>query len=438
MKRALFGRARRREHQAGAAVVEYGLLLFAVLICSAVAIKRIGPQVGCAALDATGSLVGGSGGACGGATASATGGTGGGGSSGNSAGSGGTGGGSSNAGSGGSEGSGEESSGGYIASASSFDDGAGGLMGAPGLMGGGGGRGMVAMSVGGGSLGGGNDEGSPSDDSFAAQVAGTTPQQEDLTFAKLSSISDGANRPTKGAGGFRPLTDAELAAAGITPSMLQDDKSGFAATVFTNGKGDYVVAYRGTQFDGSLPGPGTDVMQGAGLSTMQFAEGARLGKAAKNAFGNDVVFTGHSLGGALASSSAALTGLPAVTFNAAGVHDHTLLRDGVDPATERAQADNGQVRNYEVKGEILSTLQERNSAVMPQALGRKIQIADPDPAATKAAAEQSNPFNLYWPTLMRRGELHGDFVQGMKAGPVKYEDSAGKTQEYSFTDPPHS
>jgi Flp pilus assembly pilin Flp len=40
----------------GASMVEYALLLFAVLICAAVAIKTIGPQVSKAGTQATSNL----------------------------------------------------------------------------------------------------------------------------------------------------------------------------------------------------------------------------------------------------------------------------------------------------------------------------------------------------------------------------------------------
>ena len=472
-RRSLVARAQRRTHQGGAAMVEYSLVLFAVLICGGATIKKVGPSVACAGANATDSLSGGLGnGGCAGATASSSasgaGGSGSGGSGGAMTGS--SGGDDNSGGNDESAGAGAGSGGGGdLAFSSSYDDGAGGLIGASGsirMAGGGssngsssnnsensstsgsaGGSGLFGSgSVGGGGGGGGGGDGSEATgedsyaargDSFASQVAGTSPQQIDRTLAKLSADVYGDKNAThqKGADGFKPLTKKQLAAAGITPNMLRDNVDDYVADVYTNGKGDYVVAYRGTMFD-SPGGPITDVQQGAGLPTGQYVEGARLAQQAKAAFGNNVVFTGHSLGGGLAASSAALTGTTAVTFNAAGVSDNTLMFDGVNPAAERAQANNGQVRSYEVKGELLTGLQNVPGSVMPHELGRKIQIQDPDPGVTAAAAKAWSPLNP-WPLLNREGELHGDYLQGLNAGPVKYRDANGKVQTYDLTGSKH-
>jgi hypothetical protein len=463
---AFVARARRRVNQSGAALTEYSLLVIAVLICAGGAIKLLGHSAVCAGLNATDALPGddGSGGSCGGggsASASAIGASSGGANGAAGGASSGSGGGSNGVAADERGGGGGAASGGYVSAAVAYDDGAGGLVGASGSRGGSGFGASVGVGGGGGGeagLGGSNaalvskngpeDQYASEGDNFAKKTAGVDPQKGDLTLAKLAMSTDGFNgkTPTKGAGGFVPLTKEQLANAGITQSMLYDPSSGYAAEVYTNGKGDYVVAYRGTQFPSSigqaitdpksLAGVATDVDQAAGINTKQYVEGARLGKAAKNAFGGNVVFTGHSLGGALAASSAAMTGLPAVTFNSAGVHDNTLRRDGVNPAAERAQAANGQVRDYEGKNELLSGAQDAHPG-MAQALGHKIQFADPDPAATKAAAAQSNILNP-WPLIGRRGTLHGEVVQGLEAGPVTSTGSDGKTHSYWLTDPPHS
>jgi hypothetical protein len=495
-RRSLVARAERRKNQQGAATVEYALLLFAVMICGASAIKLIGPAVACAGMDATGSLAGGGGGGggCGGATASASG-------AGGSAG-------GSNSGSVAASAlaaadlgaGGAGSSSGYIASATSYDDGAGGFLGGSGSSsgglgnpneadmdpgaappssasnassgsdslsivgggGGGGGRGALGMSRGGdaritsnddatnGSAGanGGEDSSAARGNDFASQVAGKKPEQIDLLFAELAMNTDGFNgkTPTKGAGPFVPATKDQLAAAGITQSMLFDKKDGFAAQVFTDGKGDYVVAYRGTQFPSisqaikdpeSLGGIGTDVAQGAGLNARQYHEAARLAEAAKTAYGNNVVFIGHSLGGGLAATSAAVTGLPAVTFNAAGVHDNMLQDLGLTPSVARAQAANGQARNYEVDHDIVSTAQNAPGSILPQAMGSKIEVKDPNPGLTAADAKKSNIFNLDAPIVNRGWDLHGDVVPAMKANPVSYRGADGKTDSFEFSNPSH-
>ncbi len=439
--RSVVARAQRRTKQTGAAMVEYSLLLFAVLICAAGAIKMLGPAVFCAGVSATDEL-GGSGdsGSCAGATASA------GGSAATSEAS--TSGGSTNpSGSDeGSEGSGGSSSGSVASSSgSSGDDGTGGFVGGSGSSAnsqtgssGAAGSGSITGASGSGSStatasNSSNASGAPS---FSSQVAGTAPKAIDLTLAKLANDVYGGNgaggngKPVVGADGFKPVSSADLAKAGITPSMLRDDNSLFRAQVYTNGKGDYVIAYRGTV--GSITGPGwqTDVQQAEGHATAQYSEAMRLGAAAKAAWGNNVVVTGHSLGGGEASAVAAGTGLTGVTFNAAGVNDATLNREGVNPAAARNAAYNGEVRSYQVQGEALSTAQNALSFVAPQALGRPITIQDPHPLET-AVDHGLGPIASGY----RSVQLHGEYLEGMKANPVIYKGASGQPATYSFSNP---
>ena len=431
-RRSIVARAQRRTDQAGAAMVEYSLLLFAVLICAAGAIKTIGPTVACAGQNATDSLVGGfAGGSCGGPTAEAGGASGGGAGDANGGGAGDVVGGGSDDGAGSGSGSGQ------IASAGG-DDGTGGYIGGSGSSSS---SGSGSATSGSGSASGGGSSGSAGSDSsvssgaasFASQVAGTSPKQIDLTLAKLSAdvYGDDNAKNQQGADGFRPLTSDELAKAGITQSMLRDDISGFVADVYTDGKGDYVVAYRGTA---SRSGMATDIKQGLGFKTAQYSEAERLGKAAKAAYGSNVVLTGHSLGGSEAAAVAAATGLPAVTFNANGVADNTLVAEGVIPADARQQANNGQVRRYQVEGDILTGSQEATKWVSAQPLGRPIVIQDPNPLVT--AAHQG--FTSFGSTTgIRAGELHeiGSVLGGMENRPVVYGGGGVEPAQYQFQNP---
>jgi hypothetical protein len=70
--------------------------------------------------------------------------------------------------------------------------------------------------------------------------------------------------------------------------------------------------------------------------------------------GARLTFTGHSLGGGLATASSAATGRRAVVFNPAAVHPDTLSREGVvynKNNTDRL------VTSMFVPGEVLSVLQ---------------------------------------------------------------------------------
>ena len=95
--------------------------------------------------------------------------------------------------------------------------------------------------------------------------------------------------------------------------------------------------------------------------------------------GDNLVFTGHSLGGGLASVAALATGRRAVTFNAAGVNPMTLSRLGLRDAGRHAGA---LVRSYRSASDILSLLQA--ASPLPNAIGQPIWFA---PAGTHGVGD---------------------------------------------------
>ena len=214
--------------------------------------------------------------------------------------------------------------------------------------------------------------------SFADQVAGTQPQPGDMDLAKLSAATYGDAVPE----GWSEVTADQMADLGIDPAMFSDDQTGFAARMYVDEDGHYVVAYRGSN---DLQDWMQNVTQGRGNSTAQYQQAAALAEHVHGALsalgkGDDLVFTGHSLGGGLASLAAMVTGAPAVTFNAAGVHDATLLAHGIDPAQVRQDALGGQIRAYRIAGEPLTGLQEKGilAGAVPDALGVPIPLAPAD------------------------------------------------------------
>ena len=214
--------------------------------------------------------------------------------------------------------------------------------------------------------------------SFAGQAAGTQPQPGDMDFAALSAATYGDAVPE----GWSEVTPGQMAALGIDASMFSDVRTGFAARMYVDEDGHYVVAYRGSD---DLMDWIQNVAQGAGTATAQYHQAAALAEHVHGALsalgkGDDLVFTGHSLGGGLASLAAMVTGAPAVTFNAAGVHDTTLLAHGVDPAQARQDALGGQIRAYRTAGEPLTGLQEDGilAGAVPDALGVPIRLAPAD------------------------------------------------------------
>lgn len=222
----------------------------------------------------------------------------------------------------------------------------------------------------------------PIDISFRNEVEGRTPEPVDRTLAELSKAAYDPSVTTVGNDAWTRLTDTQLIEAGIDPAQLEDPSTGFRAGIYTDGDGRHVLAFSGTA---TAKDWWTDVKQGVGGNAMQYNEAVALARDAKLAFGDDLVLTGHSLGGGLASTAAVATDTVAVTFNPAGVHAKTLERNGLDPAAAHNAAENGLVRRYVVEGEALDYMQNKSwgpSYVMPDALGHEIALADPNPLNT--------------------------------------------------------
>ncbi|KLD74299.1 DUF2974 domain-containing protein [Xanthomonas hyacinthi] len=223
---------------------------------------------------------------------------------------------------------------------------------------------------------------------FAEAVRSQQPQPVDTQLPTLLQdlYSTAAQRRAGGAesfatlpDGWTRLDDGAVQRAGIDPSMLHDAKSGFDAAFYRNAQGNVVLAFCGTD-------EGKDwkhnIGQGLGFADAQYASAIQLGSQARQAFGQDLMISGHSLGGGLAAAAAMLNDVPAVTYNAAGVNDRTLEREGLDASAAKAYAADGLIRGYHVKNELLTHLQEDSIPLkwaMPDAAGQQIQLPDPDP-----------------------------------------------------------
>lgn len=94
--------------------------------------------------------------------------------------------------------------------------------------------------------------------------------------------------------------------------------------------------------------------QAGGLTSAQYETAIALALQFRAQYGANLHFTGHSLGGGLASAAAIACGgdLTATTFNAAGVHKKTLERFGF--SVEEA---NLIISAYRVFGDPLTAMQ---------------------------------------------------------------------------------
>lgn len=153
--------------------------------------------------------------------------------------------------------------------------------------------------------------------------------------------------------GFTALSDAQ-AQRQFPGFVARDEGSGFYSRIYHDANtGQYVVVNRGTS-DGWAPlgiirgtpdgGTNWDLMRGnrTRQADLALANAARVDRATEG----QVRFTGHSLGGALASLQAAQTGRPATVFNPLGLNERVFERYGIDPASY-----NRNVRSYVVDGD---------------------------------------------------------------------------------------
>lgn len=222
-----------------------------------------------------------------------------------------------------------------------------------------------------------------------AQGTEVDPQRDGDLIDVNQAIGDpGADLPD----GYRRATPDDLAALGLDPSMMTDE-NGFIAEVFVDPDGNYVMAFAGTTA-GEAPGtPGQGVSDpdivedAAGAVTMspQTQQVLAITEAVSSSgHGDNVVWTGHSLGGRLATVAALDTGNAAVTYNSAGVSqatiDYIAASNGTDPQAMTDQANDGQIRRYWTGNDPLTGAQERfagSADAAPDALGHSIPLSDP-------------------------------------------------------------
>ncbi|MEC4766136.1 Mbeg1-like protein [Halomonas sp. CUBES01] len=147
------------------------------------------------------------------------------------------------------------------------------------------------------------------------------------------------------------------------PIEIEGEADGFSATLSKTDSGQWVLAFRGTdgvnQEDWS-----NNAKQALMGSSSQYDNALELADRVKRVLGEDVLIAGHSLGGGLAAAAAYETGLDAVTFNAAGLHDNYRHDEQGNKKTP------GAIRNHYIVGELLTTLQV--ASPVPEAAGEQI------------------------------------------------------------------
>lgn len=141
--------------------------------------------------------------------------------------------------------------------------------------------------------------------------------------------STGASHEDLIPNGWEEVSREEMAKLGIDRDKLGVYGEDFSATLFRNAEGKYVLAFKGSDNAGDWISNGVGGL--AKLATPQDLRAAEVAlhvQAMLRGSGIDrsqLIMTGHSLGGRLATVASIATGTEAVTFNSAGTSDLALL-----------------------------------------------------------------------------------------------------------------
>lgn len=148
--------------------------------------------------------------------------------------------------------------------------------------------------------------------------------------------------------GYSRLSSDQVRGLGFDPAKLVDTTSGYFAALYAAPGGKYVYANRGTD---NGPDWNSSIRQGLGEVSPQYKRAIDNARELSNTLGGRLSFTGHSLGGGLATAQALVTNLHATVFDPAGVNPATLKRYGADFSHA-----NQLVTSYYVQGEFLHGL----------------------------------------------------------------------------------
>ncbi|SNR84406.1 RHS repeat-associated core domain-containing protein [Flavobacterium sp. ov086] len=169
---------------------------------------------------------------------------------------------------------------------------------------------------------------------------GKCPKCEDEIYLELANHAYEAKRGDISPNGWQAIRVDENKKTGYKGVLYQ----GFNET---NEK-QYIYATQGTN-----PGSGDDwknnIQQAVMGNSPQYKQSVEIAKELASNY-EGISFTGHSLGGGLASANALATNGKAVTFNAAGLSKKTKTNLGLDGKKANISA-------YVVQGEIVSHLQ---------------------------------------------------------------------------------
>ncbi|MCG8696747.1 MAG: T9SS type A sorting domain-containing protein [Bacteroidales bacterium] len=145
-------------------------------------------------------------------------------------------------------------------------------------------------------------------------------------------------------------------------------ESGFYASLYRNvNTNQYVLSYRGTEalsFRDWLADLNQVLSDMLNIPTTQYTHAVNFAREVKEEFGaENVILTGHSLGGGLAQTAALANGLKAVCFEAAGITNNTLEEYEIDDT--KLEINKQQILHVNVRWDPLSDFDGGKNAEAP-------------------------------------------------------------------------
>ena len=134
-----------------------------------------------------------------------------------------------------------------------------------------------------------------------------------------------------------------------------------------------VLSFRGsvTQEDWT-----NNALQGLGQEAPHYSRAMELATAVNRTTGGEFEVTGHSLGGGLASAAAAVTGVDATLFNAAGLHASTAARF-IEAQGGTVFDIDSTTTTWQVQGDVLTEVQASAAELNPD-VAQRLADAEPD------------------------------------------------------------
>ncbi|MEI7774612.1 MAG: hypothetical protein WCK17_07530 [Verrucomicrobiota bacterium] len=187
--------------------------------------------------------------------------------------------------------------------------------------------------------------------------------------------------------GYKTMAPTDLAKLGLEEGDLTDPDNGFRAQVYEVDEDvmptppKYIISFRGTT--GGKDWTEANIPQSLGEGSPYYWKAMHMARKVARSIGdqtNTVEFTGHSLGGGLASAASMVSNIKATTQNAAGLHKNTVERFVAGPTHLDPDVGRKLVNAYRIddadKTEMLTSLNKL--PLVPDAVGTPRPLRAPE------------------------------------------------------------